>query len=487
MIAIPRPTISTGRFDFAKRTPGENRGGVLLPLIRWLSVVTPTYTWNAPHLLQIQTQLNKVTSGEINRLMLFIPPRHGKSELSTIRYPVYRLEIDPTLKVIIGAYNQTLANKFSRKARRIAAARLSLSRDRTAVEDWENTQGGGIRAVGVGGGITGQGGNLIVIDDPIKNREEANSPTYRERVWEWYTDDLYTRLEPGGAIILIMTRWHEDDLAGRILASDDGDGWTVVNFPALAETHDILGRSPGQALWPQRFDEVALDSIKTVLGNSFYALYQQRPQPPEGGMFKRAYFDIVEALPAGCKFVRYWDKAGTKDAGVNRAYTAGVLMAYHQKSGLFYVVDVVMGQWEAGERESIIKQTAILDRGMHGNVAIWSEQEPGSGGKESAQSTVRMLAGYSVYTDRVTGDKATRAEPMAAQAMARNIKLLAGKWNNRYLDIITSFPYGTIKDPVDASSGAFNKLANVPGPIPKDQPTAPSRWASGQTANWRRY
>jgi hypothetical protein len=136
---------------------------------------------------------------ETRRLMLFLPPRHGKTEMTTVRYAAYRLKRDPELRVIVGAYNQILANKFSRKSRRIAEGRIELSRDRTAVEDWETAVGGGLRAVGVGSGVTGMGGNLIIIDDPVKSREEAESEAYRERVWDWYRDDLYTRLEPDGA------------------------------------------------------------------------------------------------------------------------------------------------------------------------------------------------------------------------------------------------------------------------------------------------
>ena len=154
----------------------------------------------------------RVTRGECKRLMLFVPPRHGKSEMTTIRYPVYRLECEPSMRVILGAYNATLAQKFSRKARNVARTRLALNTERTAVEDWETTAGGGLRAVGVGGGVTGMGANLVIIDDPVKSREEAESATYRDRCWDWYRDDLYTRLEPDGAIVLIQTRWHEDDL-----------------------------------------------------------------------------------------------------------------------------------------------------------------------------------------------------------------------------------------------------------------------------------
>jgi predicted phage terminase large subunit-like protein len=260
---------------------------------RWLEEVTPSFVWDAPHLRYIREQLQRVTSGEIDRLMLFVPPRHGKSEMATVRYPIWRMERDPELTVIVGAYNKMLADNFSRKARRIARERLQLDDERSAVDEWQTAQGGVFRAVGVGTGVTGKGAKLIILDDPVKSREEANSPAYRERVWNWYTDDLYTRLEPDGAIILIMTRWHDDDLAGRILASDDKDSWTVVTLPARAEAHDPLGRAPGAPLWPERFDVAGLDRIETVLGEqSFASLYQQRPTAEDGEIFRRSFWDL---------------------------------------------------------------------------------------------------------------------------------------------------------------------------------------------------
>ena len=211
----------------------------------WLKIVTPAYHWDWNYSQYIQSRLDAVTAGDLNKLMVFLPPRHGKSELCTIRYPVYRLERNPAQHMIVGAYNQMLANKFSRRALKIAATRFNLNTQRHAVEDWETEEGGGLRAVGVGGGITGQGGDLVIIDDPIKSREEAESVVYRDRVWDWYTNDLYTRQEPGCALVLIMTRWHKDDLAGRILASDDGPNWTVINLPAEAE--DSVGPSRGDS------------------------------------------------------------------------------------------------------------------------------------------------------------------------------------------------------------------------------------------------
>jgi len=422
---------------------------------QWLSAVTPSYSWNWPHLRHIRTALDQVTTGAINRLMIFCPPQHGKSQQATIRYPVWRLEHNPELRVIIGCYNQTLANRFSRQARKIAEGRMALDSERRAVEEWQTAAGGIFRAVGVGAGITGQSGDLIVIDDPVKSREEAESQSYRDRCYDWYSQDLFTRQGPNAAIILIMTRWHESDLAGRILASEEGPRWTVVNLPAIAEAGDPLGRGLGEALCPARYDEAALAERRTVLGTyAFSALYQGHPTPPGGGMFQREWFSIVNAAPTDAARCRYWDKAGSENNG---DFSVGVKMA-RDADGVFYIEDVVRGQWSALARERIMRQTAEIDGG---NTSVGIEQEPGSGGKESAESSIRNLAGFPVYAEKVTGDKATRAMPFAAQCEARNVKLVRGAWNSAYLDELCSFPYAAHDDQVDGSSGAFAKLATT--------------------------
>jgi len=397
-----------------------------------------------------------VAAGDCTRLMLFIPPRHGKSELVTVRFVAWWLVRDPTARIIIAGYNQTLANTYSRKARRMVRGYVALSRERTAVDDWQTVAGGGVRAVGVGAGVTGHGANLIVIDDPVKSREEANSQASRERVWEWYTDDLYTRLEPAGRIVLIMTRWHEDDLAGRLLARE-AERWTVVRLPAEAEEGDPLGREPGEPLCPQRFDREALQLARETLGASYYALYQQRPQPPGGALFDRAWFEILPAAPAEeqiAERVRYWDRASTARGG---DWTAGVRMA-RTAGGLFVIEDVQRGQWSPAERDAVIRQTAQLDGP---EVRIWIEQEPGASGVDAIHHAVRMLAGYAVQGDRATGDKRLRAEPLADQARVGNVRLVAGAWNRAFLDELCSFPHGPHDDQVDATAGAFAKLARV--------------------------
>jgi predicted phage terminase large subunit-like protein len=432
----------------------------------WNERVTPTWRWDWPHVEYLQTYLDRVLSGEIEKLIIQEPPRHGKSETATVRFPCYALECNPLTRVIIGAYNTTLAAKFGRKARKVAnEAGIALADDRAAADDWETAEGGGVRSVGVGAGITGSGGDIIIIDDPVKSREEAESETYREGVWDWYTNDLYTRREPGAKMIVIMTRWHEDDLVGRILASDDAPNWTVITLPALAEENDPLGREEGAALCPERYDETALASIRLVMGEyAFGALYQQRPSPRTGNMFPRDKVEIIDAVPSGAsRRVRYWDKAGTEGGG---KFSAGVRMSYvpmgtliHQ--GLIIIEDIVRGQWAADSRNTVMQQTAKMDVGCPQKV----EQEPGSGGKESAEFTVKLLAGSSVTLDRVTGDKVTRADPLSSQWKAGNVKLLRGDWNKAFLDEMEKAPNGTYVDQMDAAAGAFNHLVLAPRPF----------------------
>jgi predicted phage terminase large subunit-like protein len=417
--------------------------------------VTSPRAWNLDfaHLQLLRSALESVTRGECKRLMVFLPPRHGKSETTTVRYPVHRIETLRRTRVVIAAYNQTLASKFSRKARRIAQERFPLATDRKAADDWETPEGGGVRAVGVGAGITGHGADLILIDDPIKNREEAESEVYRERVWEWYTDDLYTRLEPGGAIVLIMTRWHELDLAGRILDSEQAGDWRVIRLPALAEEDDELGRPEGAALCPDRYDESALADIRRTQGEySFQALYQQRPSPREGAFFKVAMLQVVDAAPAGLPTVRAWDKAATENDG---DHTAGVLMAGPDANGLYYVLDVVRGQWGPDIRNA----TILLSSQMDGRaVRVRGSQDPGSAGVDDAKAFVRLLAGFHVTTERATGPKEVRADPLAAQVNAGNVRLLRGPWNRAFVEELRTFPLGRHDDQVDASADAFNAL-----------------------------
>lgn len=228
-----------------------------------------------------------------------MPPRHGKSEFTSKYFPPWYIGQLPEHRVILAGYGANFAAEWGRKVRDLTEEfglrffDIEVRSDSKAADLW-NLEGhaGGMDSVGVGGPLTGKGANLLIIDDPVKNAEEANSEVYRAKTWDWYLSTAYSRLEPGGSVILIQTRWHTDDLAGRILehAKETGEAWDVLNLPALAGPGDILGRRVGDALWPERYDVAALLRIKATLGSFWFsALYNQSPVPAEGGLFKRSW------------------------------------------------------------------------------------------------------------------------------------------------------------------------------------------------------
>ena len=292
--------------------------------------------------------------------------------------------------------------------------------------------------------------NCGVIDDPIKGREEAGSETMREKTWLWYTDDFSTRFSNMGALLMIMTRWHIDDLAGRIIEVDPT--LMVRTYKAIAE-EDEAHRKQGEPLFPElKSVEFLEDRKRQMRLASWNSLYQGSPIVDEGELFKPDQIRMVDLVPGDVKqSVRYWDKAGTEGGG---AYTAGVLMHLTREDRIV-IADVRRGQWSTGRREDVIRQTAELD-GV--DVQVWIEQESGSGGKESAEATLKRLSGFTVKAEAVTGSKVTRAEPFAAQVENGNVMMLRKPWNKELIDEMRLFPNGKYKDQVDAASGAFNKL-----------------------------
>jgi len=246
----------------------------------------------------IAQALMRIETGEIDRLILMVPPRHGKSQLASINFPAWYLGRNPDKEVITASYSADLATDFGSKTRRLVESEeyraifndLELRDDERAKGKWLTKKGGGYTSVGVGGSLTGRGANLLSIDDPIKNREEAESKVYRDKVWDWYTSTAYTRLEKGGAVALTLTRWHVDDLAGRILASVDASRWTIIRFPALAEADDVY-RKQGEAIWPEKYPLEELERTKAVIGTYDWAsLYQQTPVLSEHQEFKPHFF-----------------------------------------------------------------------------------------------------------------------------------------------------------------------------------------------------
>lgn len=418
----------------------------------------------APHLSIVSQRLTRASREGNARLIISMPPRHGKSQLVSEYYPAWRAGIYPDRRVILTSYEADFAASWGRKARQLLEQHghlfgVKVSSDSSAANRWDIAgRDGGMITAGVGGPITGKGADDLIIDDPIKNYEDAHSETMREKTWQWFTSTAYTRLEPNANVIVIATRWHMDDLTGRILRELPHERWEEIIFPAIATDADVLGRKPGDALWPQRYSVQALESIRKTIGNyQFSALYQQCPTPPEGEMFKRHWFPQVNAAPMDAEYCRAWDKAGTTAGG---DHTAGVLLC-KGSDGIWHLVDVVRGQWSSWERNKIIKTTSFADAAQYQRYSVVVEIEPGSGGKESGEITVKELAGLAVKADRVTGDKETRARPFAAQCEAGNVRMVRGSWNRMYLDELCSFPNGVHDDMVDASSGAFNHIALV--------------------------
>lgn len=277
-----------------------------LRLLDYCQFVDPAYI-TAPHINLMAEKLEGVERGDIKKLMLFVPPRHGKSQLASIHFPAWAIGRNPDRRVIHAAYSAELSTSFSRQVRNEIEDQkyrcvfdVHMSDDSRDVSNWSiKGHRGGMIAAGVGGSITGYGADIFIIDDPVKNQQEAESEIFRDRVYEWYQSVARTRLEPNGAIILIMTRWHQKDLAGRILENEKD--WNIVNLPAIAREDDPLGRAPGQALWPARYNEQALSDIQHDVGTrSWTALYDGMPTDPASAIIKRDWIRWYEAMPPQC-------------------------------------------------------------------------------------------------------------------------------------------------------------------------------------------
>lgn len=433
---------------------------------RWLEQVTPQWTWTWPHQVAIDKVLNRVTRGELKRVMFFLPPRHTKTEKISVRYPAWRMEQSPQLRTILGAYNQDYANKISRKMRRIVESRLNLSRDLKQVKEWELPEGGGLRAAGVKAGVAGYGADLLLIDDPIKSRAEAESKTYRSRLIDWYTDDLYSRLEPNAAVIITMTRWHPEDLAGWLLQEQEngGEQWFVLSLAALAEDDDPLGREPGQALCPARYDEKALLQIKGVRSaQSWASLYQQHPIATEGTVFDVDWFTRIEPrAPEGLRWARYWDLAASTKTSADYTCSAAVALA---KDGTLYIRDMIRGRWEWPDAHREIIKTMLkpsesrtrhgIEKALHGIAAVQQMRRD------------RRIANVPFRGVAVTKDKLSRALSWSERAAEGKVVLIQGAWIKTFLDEAAVFTGegDTHDDQIDSVSGGVEMLAKGGGRI----------------------
>jgi predicted phage terminase large subunit-like protein len=466
--------------EILRRRAGRER------LIDFTKYTLPKY-YADPFHEQVAEALEEVERGENKRLMIFAPPRHGKSELSTRRFPAFCLGRNPDWNIISASYNADFATTFGREVRDIVKSKeyqrlfphVQIKSDNRAAEEWQiehnGTAAAKYYAVGVSTGTTGKGAHLFLIDDPVKDRKEVESPGFREDQWDWYRNVVYTRLEENAAIVLTLTRWHFDDLAGRLIQiMEDGKGmpWKIIKLPAIPIVKkmsdgtpilnddgtvpgDALGRKPQDALAPHRFSYASLMDRYEVLGErTFSALYQQEPMSADGGMFQASWFDYADNLTPGRARVRAWDLAASE----NGDFTAGVLMS-KDKDGTFVIENIIRFRGSSMEVEKRVKETAKNDGK---SVQIVIPQDPGQAGKAQANYFTRALVGYRVKTVRPTGPKESRASGFSSQAENGNVKLVRAQWNQVYLDELSTFPLGTNDDQVDASSDAFNELL---GPV----------------------
>jgi len=425
----------------------------------------------------VAKKLDRVLSGQCRRLMVLMPPQNGKSELVSRRFPAYAFGRNPDLRIIECSYSADLAQAMSRDVQAIMASddyqalfpgtQLAEGKDlekRTQGEFQVVGRRGRYVAAGVGGPISGRTADIGIIDDPIKNREEADSEIYRDRVWQWYTSTFAARqFGSGGAIILCQTRWHEDDLAGRLLAlakeNPDADQWEVISLPAVAEVSDKY-RRVGEALWPSKYPLVELKRRRATGGEYDWAsLYQQRPAPSGGGLFKEEWFAgrFVDVAPAVARRARGWDTAGTEGAG---DWTVGVRIA--EADGLFYVEDVQRQQLGPAGVDGLMRTTAELDGK---NVAQREEKEGGSAGGAVVAARAKTLVGFDYNFVQITGSKVTRSKPFRAQCEAGNVRIVRGAWNADYIKELCAFPTAKHDDQVDGSSCAFNAVLLEPEPF----------------------
>lgn len=441
-------------------------------------VLAPLGQVPAAHHRRMLDELAAVSRGETDRLMLLLPPGAAKSTYASLIFPAWWFIQHPESQVIAASHTAALAQHFGRRLRNLIGeqqARLgyALRRDARAAASFSLANGASYYAVGVRGPLTGRRADLILIDDPVKSQAEADSASARRHLWDWYRSELLTRLRPGGRIVLIMTRWHEDDLGGRLLAQEvaqqalgdaaaTGERWRCLRLPALAEEADPLGRAPGEALWPEWENAEALARKRAAIGErGWAALFQQTPHPPEGLLFATTAIETIAAAPAEARRVRAWDLAATaRTHGGDPDYTAGVRLA-RTPQGRFVVEDVVRLQGGPGAVEAAIRATASRDGE---GIPIALPQDPGQAGRAQVLYLTRQLAGYVIHASPETGAKATRAAPVAAQVEAGNLAVLRAPWNPAFLDELRDFPAGSKDDQVDALSRAFSYLLGTARP-----------------------
>jgi len=417
-------------------------------------------------------------------LIINVPPGSTKTITCSIMFPAWCWTRWHWMRFICASYSSALSMESAEYCRDLIRStafqemypEIDIKEDKDTKSNFKvvkrlpstpgympKTLSGGSRySTSVGGTLTGFHGDILIVDDPL-NPQQAVSDTLLRSANDWCERTLSTRKTDKAitATIFIMQRLHQDDPSGHLLAKDKRNVKHIslpgesLNFQKQVKPHQLLQYYKDNLLDPVRMPWSVLKDLEADLGQYGYAgQIGQNPVPPGGGMFKVDKIMTVDGLPDGVSrihTVRYWDKAGSQGAG---AFTAGGKMSA-LSNGKWLMEDMTRGQWGTDIRERWIKSTALGDTS---EVVVWIEQEPGSGGKESAEGTIRNLAGWSIYAERPTGDKIFRADPFSVQVNNGNVWMMRGDWNQALIEELRFFPYSTYKDQVDAMSGAFNKL-----------------------------
>lgn len=458
-----------------------------LSLREFATIVNPKYRWYR-HCEVLADALERVANDEIGRLMVYEPPRHGKSELASRIFPAYYLYRHSDRWVGLNSYAADLAQTFSRTARdhfTHPSVGGHTRDDSASVKHWETPEGGGMWAAGVGGPITGKGFHLGIIDDPIKNAEEAGSEVIREKQKDWYRSTFYTRAEPDAAIVIIQTRWHEDDLAGWLLSlehDEEPERWHIVNLPAIAEPADERPvfpvtctvepdwRKPGEALCPERYDATRLRQLRTKVGSYYFgAMYQQRPTSAEGGLFKRKWWQYhasVEALQDGVVL----GDASPTPSSFDLMFQSWD-MNFKDKDDSDFVVGQVWGV--KGPNAYLLDQvrdrmdmptTLVAVRGMSAKWprAVAKYVEDKANGSAVVQTLRVKTPGFIPVEPK--GSKEARAAAASPYVEAGNVFLPAPElatWVHDFVNECAAFPVGTNDDQVDALSQALAKVGGM--------------------------
>jgi predicted phage terminase large subunit-like protein len=405
----------------------------------------------AAHHELIIRELEAVVRGEVARLALFLPPGSAKSTYASILFPPWFLAHKPDASIIAASHTQELAEKWGRRVRNLVGQNsellgVGLAGDSSAAGRWETSAGGEYFAAGVGGSVTGRRADLAIIDDPIRSREDADSQTIRDKQWDWWRFDLHTRLKPGAGVILIQTRWHDDDLAGRIL-TEEADRWRIVKLPMEATANDDpLGRSLGQPLWPEWFnDDMRADAKRDA--RVWSALYQQEPTPEEGDYFKSEWIVPVQSLPPLAEMRVYGgsDYAVTSDGG---DYTVHAVVGLDADENM-YLLDIwrkqaASDEWVEAWCDLVLKWRPIGWAEEHGQIK--------SGVGPFLERRARERRAYCAREQFPTrGDKAVRAQSIRGRMALRGIRVLKdAPWRADLVSELLRFPAGVHDDQVDA-------------------------------------